>query len=72
MCDRISLYINEKFDQEIASLSYSQEKDADVICALTRIRNSIKRTAECAAEIAEITIDQTYKIPANEEGSKNL
>ena len=63
-CDEIIEFQTqiEEFDQEIASLSFAEEKDAQILCALDRIRDSIKRVAGCAAEIAEITIDQSYKL----------
>jgi len=63
-CDEIIEFQHrmEKLEQEIAALSFSQEKDAQVVCALTRIRDSIKIIAEYAADIAEITIDQSYKL----------
>ncbi|MEM3642033.1 MAG: phosphate uptake regulator PhoU [Candidatus Bathyarchaeia archaeon] len=51
----------EKLDREIASLAFLKEKNTEVICACCSIRDSIRRIAECAADIAEITIDQSYK-----------
>ena len=63
-CDEIIEFQTqiEEFDREIASLPLTEEKDAQILCALDRIRDSIKRIAGCAAEIAEITIDQSYKL----------
>jgi phosphate uptake regulator len=64
-CDEIIEFQTEKieeFDREIVSLPFTEEKDALILCALDRIRDSIKRIAGCAAEIAEITIDQSYKL----------
>lgn len=52
----------EKLDMEIASLAFLREKDTEVICACCSIRDSIQRMAECAIDIAEITIDQSFKI----------
>jgi len=52
----------EKLDLEIASKSFSTEKSALIICATCSIRDSIKRIAEYAADIAEITINCSYKI----------
>ncbi|MDH5481771.1 MAG: phosphate uptake regulator PhoU [Candidatus Bathyarchaeota archaeon] len=51
----------EKLDQEIASLAFSKEKSTEVICACCSIRDSIQRIAEYAADIAEITINRSYK-----------
>lgn len=51
----------EKLDQEIASLAFLKEKSTEVICACCSIRDSIRRIAEYAADIAEITINQSYK-----------
>lgn len=52
----------EKLDLEIASRSFLTEKNAAVICATCSIRDSVKRIAEYAADIAEITINRFYKI----------
>jgi len=51
----------EKLDQEIASLAFLKEKNAQIVCASCSIRDSIKRIAEYAADIAEITINRSYK-----------
>jgi phosphate uptake regulator len=51
----------EKLDREIASLAFLKEKDTEVICACCSIRDSIKRIAEYAADIAEITINRSFK-----------
>ncbi|MBC7130503.1 phosphate uptake regulator PhoU, partial [Candidatus Bathyarchaeota archaeon] len=51
----------DKLDREIASLSFMKEKDTEVICACCSIRDSIKRIAECAADIAEITLNRSFK-----------
>lgn len=51
----------EKLDREIASLAFLREKDTEVICACCSIRDSIQRMAEYAADIAEITINQSFK-----------
>jgi len=48
-------------DSDIASKSFLTEKNALIICATCSIRDSIKRIAEYAADIAEITINQSYK-----------
>ncbi len=52
----------EKLDVEISSQSFLMEKNALIICATCSIRDSIKRIAEYAADIAEITINRSYKI----------
>jgi len=52
----------EKLDQEIASWAFLHEKKNPlIICATCSIRESIKRIAEYAADIAEITINRSYK-----------
>jgi len=54
--------IVEKLDREIAAWSFLHEKKNPVIiCATCSIRESIKRIAEYAADIAEITINRSYK-----------
>jgi phosphate uptake regulator len=62
-CDQIIGFQTEieKLDQEIAALAFMQEKDAQIICASCSIRDSIKRLAEYAADIAEIIINRSYK-----------
>lgn len=51
-----------KLDQELAALTFLKEKDAPIICASCSIRDSILRIAEYAADIAEITINRSYKM----------
>jgi Na+/phosphate symporter len=51
----------EKLDLDIASKSFLSEKSALTICATCTIRDSIKRIAEYAADIAEITVNRSYK-----------
>ncbi len=51
----------EKLDLDIASKSFLTEKSALTICATCTIRDSIKRIAEYAADIAEITINRSYR-----------
>jgi len=51
----------EKLDQDIAALAFLKEKSTEVICACCSIRDSIQRIAEYAADIAEITINRSYK-----------
>lgn len=50
-----------KLDQEIASLAFLKEKSTEVICACCSMRDSILRIAEYAADIAEISINRSYK-----------
>lgn len=54
----------EKLDLDIASKSFLTEKNALITCATCSIRDSIKRIAEYAADIAEITINRSYKAPS--------
>lgn len=51
----------EKLDTDIASKSFLTEKNAMIICATCSTRDSIKRIMEYAADIAEITINRSYK-----------
>jgi phosphate uptake regulator len=51
----------EKLDLDIASKSFLTEKNALIICATCSIRDSVKRIVEYAADIAEITINRSYK-----------
>jgi len=51
----------EQLDSDIASKSFLTEKNALIICATCSMRDSIKRIAEYAADIAEITINRSYK-----------
>lgn len=51
----------ETLDQDVATLAFSKEKSTEVICACCSIRDSIKRIAEYAADIAEITINRSHK-----------
>jgi len=53
----------EKLDREIATKAFmSKQTNALIICAICSIRDSIKRIAECAADIAEIAINRAYKM----------
>lgn len=54
----------EQLDLKIASESFQVEKDALVVCATCSIRDSIRRIAEYAADIAEITINRSLKATA--------
>lgn len=51
----------EELDLDIASKSFLTEKSALIICATCSIRDSVKRIAEYAADIAEITINRSVK-----------
>jgi len=51
----------EKRDQEIASKAFLDEQSNPlIICAICSMRDSIKRIAEYAADIAEITINRSF------------
>jgi len=53
----------EKQDQDIATKTFmSEQKNALIICAICSIRDSVKRIAECAADIAEIAINRAYRM----------
>lgn len=52
----------EKLDNEIASKSFTgRQKNAELVCAICSIRDSIKRIADCAAIIAEIAVNRAFK-----------
>lgn len=51
----------EKMNEEIAILSFSEEKSAESICACCSLRDSISRIAEYSADIAEIAINRSFK-----------
>ena len=52
----------EELEQSITPLPFSGESEAkDVLCHICVIRDSIKRISEFAADIAELTIDRTFK-----------
>ena len=51
----------EKLDQEIAYLAFDREKDTEIICASCSIRDSIRRIADYAVDICQITINQAHK-----------
>ena len=52
----------EKLDRKIATWAFLHEKkNPIIICATCSVRESIKRIAEYAADIAEITINRSYK-----------
>ena len=53
----------ERRDREIATKTFiSKQTNALMICASCSIRDSIKRIAECAADIAEVAINRAYKM----------
>jgi Na+/phosphate symporter len=53
-----------KLDQEVASLAFLKEKSTEVIWCCCSIRDSLLRIAEYAADIAEITLNRSYKPPS--------
>lgn len=52
----------DKLDQEIAATSFVGQKNAELICVICSIREDIKRIADYAANIAEITVNRAFKI----------
>jgi len=52
----------EKLDQEIASKAFMHKQDNLVTCGICSIREDIRGIAESAANIAEVSIDRTYKM----------
>ncbi len=62
-CDEVIASQNqaEKLDQEIAYLAFDEEKNTEIICASCSIRDSIRRIADYAVDICQITINQAHK-----------
>jgi phosphate uptake regulator len=54
----------EVLDQEIASKAFMHKQENVVTCAICSIRDDIRRIAESAADIAEVSIDRAYKMTA--------
>jgi phosphate uptake regulator len=52
----------DKLDQEIATKSFTDKKNPELVCAICSIREDIKRIAEYAANIAEITVNRAFKV----------
>jgi len=53
----------EELDRKIATEEFmGRPRNALIICAVCSMRDSIKRIAECAADIAEIAINRAYKM----------
>ncbi len=53
----------EKLDQEIAAKAFTgNQKNAELVCAICSIRDNIKRIADCAANIAEIAVNRSFKV----------
>ena len=49
----------EKRDVEIASKAFiGEQKNAELVCGICSIRDSIKRIADCAAIVAEIAVNR--------------
>jgi len=54
----------EKLDQEIASKAFMHKQENLVTCAICSIRDDLRKIAESAADIAEVSIDRAYKMTA--------
>jgi phosphate uptake regulator len=52
----------DKLDQEIATKMTEGQKSAELVCSICSIRENIKRIADYAANIAEITVNRAFKI----------
>lgn len=50
-----------KIDEEIATLSFMEEKSAETICTCCALRDSILRIGDYAANIAEIAVNRLYR-----------
>jgi biotin synthase-related radical SAM superfamily protein len=56
-------YISDIFDKITPLSVYLGDEDKDIITYLVQIRENIKKISHYAADIAELTINQTYKKP---------
>ena len=55
----------ERFGDEITPLPFHGEREEkNVLCHICVIRDSIKRVSEYAADIAELTVDSSFKVPS--------
>ena len=54
----------EKLDLEIANTTFMNGKKPELICAVCSIREDIKKIADYAANIAEITVNRAFKVTA--------
>jgi phosphate uptake regulator len=52
----------ERLDQEIASTTFMNNKKPELICATCSIREDIKRIAFYAENIAEVTVNHSFKV----------
>ena len=52
-----------KLDQEIAARTFAEkQKNEELVCAICSVRDNIKRIADCAANIAEISINREFSV----------
>jgi phosphate uptake regulator len=51
----------DKLDQEIATKSFVGQKNSELVCGICSIREDIKRIAEYATSVAEITVSRAFK-----------
>jgi phosphate uptake regulator len=56
-------YVSDIFDKITPLSVYLGDEDKDIITYLVQIRENIKKISHYAADIAELTINQTYKKP---------
>jgi uncharacterized protein with PhoU and TrkA domain len=52
----------DRLDQEIASKAFTHKQENLVTCAICSIRDDLRKIAESAADIAEVSIDRAYKM----------
>ncbi len=52
----------ERLGETITPIPYDGKQEKDILCPICLIRDNIKRIGEYASDIAELTIDRTYKI----------
>jgi uncharacterized protein with PhoU and TrkA domain len=54
----------DRLDQEIAARAFTEkQKKEQLVCGICSIRENIKRIADCAANIAEISINRAFTVP---------
>jgi phosphate uptake regulator len=54
----------EKLDQEIANTSFMEKKKPEFTCAVCSTREDIKKIAVYAANVAEVTVNRSFKLTA--------
>jgi hypothetical protein len=63
----------EKLGREIASKTFANTQNSSmVVCSICSIRDAIRRMAEFAVDIAEISINRMYELRPRVEGREKV